>query len=143
MAASNVLDPQAEFERFLYAFVGEDRSGTAVTVLSMLARLDVDPWDEIAELVALKQEAASARLERLLSTFRDVPGLERNRGSVARELSLLLPKTPLPRSPSARKKAMAAKKRPMSRGTVWTILAILVLFVAIQILFAGIPGVGE
>ena len=35
-----------EFDRFLYASVGDDNNGMPLTVLSALARMDVDPWEE-------------------------------------------------------------------------------------------------
>ena len=36
----------AEFDKFLGAPVGEGRNGTPLSVLSALARLNVDPWHE-------------------------------------------------------------------------------------------------
>ncbi|MGB3315283.1 MAG: hypothetical protein WBB85_12785 [Albidovulum sp.] len=62
MADPNALNQHPlEFEQFLYASVGEDRNGYAVTVLSALARLVLDPWKETAELVTLGRDAARAR----------------------------------------------------------------------------------
>ncbi len=41
MPAGGILYPHSpEFDRFLQAFVGEDRKGNAVTALSALARLE-------------------------------------------------------------------------------------------------------
>jgi hypothetical protein len=92
MAKPNVLNPHPpEFERFLYASVGEDRNGYVVTVLSTLARLGLDPWTETAELVTLGRDAAQTRLGTLLARFRDVPTLANDHGTVARDLSQLLP----------------------------------------------------
>jgi hypothetical protein len=34
----------SEFNDFLFAFVGEEKSGLQLTVLSALARLGLDPW---------------------------------------------------------------------------------------------------
>ncbi len=60
MTGTSLLNPHPpDFERFLYATVGQDRNGYAVTVLSTLARLGLDPWNETAELVALGREAAA------------------------------------------------------------------------------------
>lgn len=68
MANPNVLSPHTpEFDRFLYASVGEDRNGHVVTVLSTFARLGLDPWKETADLVALGRDAAQARLASLLA----------------------------------------------------------------------------
>ena len=39
-----------DFDEFLFAPVGEDAGGTPLTLLSLLARLSIDPWEEAAEL---------------------------------------------------------------------------------------------
>ena len=63
MSRVEVLHPlESELDPFLYAFVGEDRYGSAVTVVSALARLGLDPWNEAAELASLGRELARARL---------------------------------------------------------------------------------
>ena len=68
MVAPNVLNPHpTEFDRFLQAYVGEDQNGYAVTVLSTLARLGLDPWKETAELVTMGRDDAQARLGTLLA----------------------------------------------------------------------------
>lgn len=141
MAEPNILNPHPpEFERFLYAPVGMDRNGYAVTVLSTLARLDLDPWKETAELVTLGRDAARTRLGLLLSRFRDVPALGSDHGKVARELSLLLPNSP-PRRSLKQAGATSASDRPASTGAVWTILAI--ALVLLQMLFGGGSGSGS
>jgi hypothetical protein len=35
-----------EFDDFLFAPIGEDRNDMPLSVLSALARLDIDPWQE-------------------------------------------------------------------------------------------------
>ena len=130
-----------EFERFLHASVGEDRNGSIVTVLSALARLGLDPWNETAELVALGRDAAGARLGHLLSTFRDVPALGCDHGPVARELSLLLPESP-PKRSVQQAGATHATARPMSAGAVWAVFAVALLLL-LQFLLVGGSGSGE
>lgn len=139
MPAAGILHPHdPEFDRFLQAFVGEDRNGNAVTVLSALARLELEPWEEAAALAALEKEAAGSRLEMLLSQFRDVPALKQDYGSVARKLTRLLPKR--------RKRLTAvsdgAENGPANlSGLIWAALAI--LFLILQLIFAGTPGTGQ
>tara|TARA_R110002124_G_C8973128_1_gene515510 strand:+ start:4172 stop:4744 length:573 start_codon:yes stop_codon:yes gene_type:complete len=127
MADPNVLNPHPpEFERFLYASVGEDRNGYVVTVLSTLARLGLDPWKETAELVALGRDAARARLGTLLTRFPDVPTLESDHSRVAGDLSQLLPESP----PSQTLKRVASTVADGSlgkSGVIWTTLAIVLL----------------
>ncbi|MCD1618034.1 hypothetical protein K7H20_08230 [Salipiger manganoxidans] len=129
-----------EFERFLYAPVGTDRKGSSVTVLSALARLGLDPWTETAALVALSRDAARVRLGLLLSKVWDVPALGRDHGTVAQELTLLLPDTPPKAAPTWQAAPLAAGRLGSSTA-IWMIFAI--LFVVAQLLFGGLFGSGE
>jgi hypothetical protein len=43
---------------FLCAYVGNESDGSPLTVLSMLARRDQDPWDEAARWAKLPTSAA-------------------------------------------------------------------------------------
>jgi hypothetical protein len=52
----------SEFNEFLFALIGEEKSGSELTVLSALARLGLDPWKEAARLSALPKEAATSAL---------------------------------------------------------------------------------
>ena len=61
MAISNLRHSEGpDLDRFLYAFVGVDRGGSEVTVVSTLARLGLDPWKEASDL-ATASEGAGAR----------------------------------------------------------------------------------
>ncbi len=64
-------DLRADFNAFLFAPIGEGDSGRPLSVLSALARLDVDPWDEAARLARLPGEAA---IRRFAALIRAVPG---------------------------------------------------------------------
>jgi hypothetical protein len=140
MSQGDILDPQLRsYERFLHASVGEDRNGALVTVLSMLARLDLDPWKETATLAALKREAAQLRLTELLSRSRSVPALATDPGTVAEELSLLLPESPA--SDLQQAGSTGAIGRMGSNGMIWILLAL--AFVLLQFLFNIVPGSGQ
>ena len=141
MAETNILNPRPpEFDRFLHATVGEDRNGYAVTVLSTLARLGLDPWNETAELVTLGRDAARARMGTLLARFRDVPALASDHGRVARDLSQLLPDGRRSGTPK-RAAATVADGRPGASGAIWAVLAI--VFLLIQMFMASGLGSGE
>ncbi len=56
-----------EFEPFLFAAIGAERNGSPLSVLSALARSDVDPWQEAARLTALPEAAATRSLLALLA----------------------------------------------------------------------------
>ena len=61
----------SEFNKFLFSFVGEERSGLQLTVLSALARLGLDPWGEAARLAELPKEAATRALAAEISKLPD------------------------------------------------------------------------
>ncbi|WP_397542020.1 hypothetical protein [Roseovarius salis] len=139
MSEPLVLNPHPpELEPFLYAFVGEDPRGSPVTVLSALARLNLDPWAEAADLAALGREAAATRFGALLSRVRDVPALEKAHGPVGRELAHLLPDRS---ARPGRAGPASAKGAPLAPGLVWAIAAALLL--AAQMFFGGSSGTGE
>ncbi len=79
------------FDGFLYAVLGQDPAGNTVSVLSALARLGRDPWDEAAQLSALSSAAAQTRLEGLLARFGDVPVSGRDPRATIPRLVALLP----------------------------------------------------
>jgi hypothetical protein len=54
-----------EYNNFLFAIAGE-ANGNAVTILSALARQDLDPWAEAAALSRMPSALAIPRLTRLL-----------------------------------------------------------------------------
>ncbi len=79
------------FDGFLYADLGQDRAGNTVSVLSALARLGHDPWDEAADLSALPRAGARARLAEMLARFRDVPDCGSDPTPTVERLVALLP----------------------------------------------------
>ena len=83
--------PGAEFNDFLFAPIGEDRNGMLVSVLSGLARLDVDPWQEAAKLAQLPGETATQRLASLIGALRDRDWSYLDPPTVATRLIALLP----------------------------------------------------
>ncbi len=86
------LEQDPAFARFLGATVGEDNHGTDVTVLSMLARLDVDPWIEASKLASMPEETARKRLDTLMARFKDVPDLISGRNTIISTLLGFLPR---------------------------------------------------
>jgi hypothetical protein len=62
---------RTDFDAFLFAPIGEDASGMPLTLLSVLARLGIDPWEEAADLAHLALEPA---LQRLTSRLEAAPG---------------------------------------------------------------------
>jgi hypothetical protein len=52
----------SDYDAFLFASIGEEGNGMPLSVLSALARQDVDPWQEAAQLARLPGLQATRRL---------------------------------------------------------------------------------
>jgi hypothetical protein len=88
-ALASLLGP--EFDDFLYASIDEE-NGKLLSVLSALARLDVDPWRETAKLARLPKEAATQRLAALIAALPDESSAHRPVETIAARLISLLPR---------------------------------------------------
>jgi DNA-binding transcriptional LysR family regulator len=86
--ASLSMLPSA-YDDFLYAPVGESTNGALLTVLSVLARQNVDPWEEAADLSRLPPDTAARRLTAMITAS---PGQSSNQAAVADRLIALLPR---------------------------------------------------
>jgi hypothetical protein len=60
----------SEFNNFLYSAVNDDSDPMPVSVLSALARHNIDPWHEAAQLAQMPKRVAIARLAALISSVR-------------------------------------------------------------------------
>jgi len=80
-----------EFNDFLFASIGVDASGNALTVVSALARLDLDPWTEAANLARLPGSIATQKLAAMVSRFPEIPLVRVDSVKIAARLTALLP----------------------------------------------------
>ncbi len=87
-----VTAPVAEFDDFLFAPIGEERNGMLLSVLSALARSDVDPWQEAANLAQLPGVTATRRLASLIAALPDRPLAHLDTGAIAARLIARLPR---------------------------------------------------
>jgi hypothetical protein len=81
-----------EFNDFLFAPIGEAKNGMPLSVLSALARMDVDPWQEAAELARMPGETAIQRLASLIRALPDGPSAHSDPRTVATRLIAFLPR---------------------------------------------------
>jgi hypothetical protein len=86
--------PRSEFNDFLFAPIGEDRNGMLISVLSGLARSDVDPWQEAAKLAQLPGEDATQRLAALIGALPDRAPSYADPCTIAARVVALLPHLP-------------------------------------------------
>lgn len=83
--------PLPECEDFLLAVIDEAPNGTQLTVLSALAQLNVDPWEEAVRLSSMSKVTAE---KTLVSMFDRIPGRNwspSEEATIAARLVKLLP----------------------------------------------------
>lgn len=127
MTRSSDFSLGSEFDGFLFAPIGEDRNGMPLSVLSALARLNVDPWQEAAKLARLPAEKATKRLTSLIAALPDGPSVDRDPGTIAARLIALLPRQVGPSIPAPRAAVLWAGTTAKSRVILFVIFLVLVL----------------
>jgi hypothetical protein len=135
-----------EFDRFLFASIGEGRHGHQLTVISALAQSDVDPWLEAVGLARLSRELAAERLSRLIAALPSPPASNRPVDSIAEELVALLPRTDWTAPSTQAKPAAPPKAVVMSPNACFGLAAgVLACLIAIALLFSThtLPGGGQ
>lgn len=125
------LQQDPRYAAFLYNEVGEDGRGASVTVLSMLARLGVDPWREASELAGLPTDAARRRLSALMARFVDVPSAVPARSQDVSRLLAVLPRE------------AGAPGLTVNGSTTITPATALLWAVALVVLLALVGGIGS
>jgi hypothetical protein len=84
----------SEFDAFLFAPIGEDRNGLTLSIVSLLGRMDLDPWQEAAKLAGLPAEIAAQKLATLLAALSDPSLKPADAGKMAIRLIAQLPGRP-------------------------------------------------
>ena len=96
MSSYKILSPRTpigrEFDRFLFAAIADDRHGQRLSVLSLLARSDVDPWEAAANLMSAPREMATARLAALIAALPAEATTKLPADAIAADLIGLLPR---------------------------------------------------
>ena len=98
-SSASVFGLSPEFDDFLFARINADSEETPLSMLSVLARLGLDPWEEAAKLAQLPPASAAQRLVSLIAT---IPSAYPDPGTVSNRLICLLPSPPgltVPRRP--------------------------------------------
>jgi len=137
-SAAQVAPHRPEFDRFLFTLIGEDQNGLPLSVVSFLARMNLDPWQEAGTLADLPAEAAARRLACSLDTLTD-PVLRRDiTETLILRLLAQLPRrvTGAVKAPVAGVHVVAAQGPGTRIQTIIFIASTLVLIVGAQILAA-------
>lgn len=119
------------FNAFLFAHVGEEKSGLQLTVLSILARLGLDPWEEAERLATMSEEAATSALTARLAALPNDIRKAADPRSIAVRLVGYLPEESSPR----RSLQGASLEETKPSAGVWRWLAWIALAAAVATLF--------
>jgi len=92
-----------EYDDFLHAPIGMESNEMLLSVLSALARLNLDPWMEAAELSELPRDSATQRLAGLIVRLPDGRWTPADSWRIAHRLIELLPRRSSPVVPLAEK----------------------------------------
>jgi hypothetical protein len=127
----------SEFDAFLFAPLGEDRNGLPLSVISHLARMNLDPWQEAGDLATLPAEAAARRLAVSLETLTDPMLRPADSRTVVLNLLALLPhRTPVAiQAPAARIATVAPADFRARIGAAIVVMSVIALL-ASQIIAA-------
>ena len=124
----SALSVISRYEDFLFAPIWDEPGGMRLSVISALARMNVDPWEEAARLATLSTRDAQ---ETLISTLQCFPGNRQQSAEtaiLAARLVALLPKVERPATYEA---TTSAWSRPQ-RTNLW--LAWLCFWIAMSLL---------
>jgi hypothetical protein len=90
--AASISFFRPEFDDFLHAPIGTEQNEMPLSVLSALARSDVDPWEEAAELSELPKDTATQRLALLIARLPGERWTQADSRAIATRLIELLPR---------------------------------------------------
>jgi hypothetical protein len=122
----------SEFNQFLYAPIAEERSGMLLSVLSALARMNLDPWDEAARLARLPRATATSYLTSLIAALPEGPVARSDPGALAERLIALLPRRLASKGPSPAADSVSGvslNRRPLIGPLAVYLLLMLLLLV--------------
>jgi hypothetical protein len=96
---SDVADYQtldSRYDDFLFSEVGEQENGMSMSMVSALARLGLDPWEEARRLAALPVDSAIAAVTALIARVPDLIYRGSNSPELAARLVPLLARSAPP-----------------------------------------------
>ena len=132
--ASSVSFFRPEFDRFLHAPIGADGNDMPLSVLSALTRLNVDPWEEAADLTELSKNTAAERLASLIGRLPGGRWTPTELIAIAHRLVEFLPQLDGSKAPLA---GMAGSVRDMTGSVGAKVLICAALAATILIIAVG------
>jgi hypothetical protein len=89
--SASAATERSGLDDFLFASIGQEQNGMSLSVVSALARLDIDPWAEAASLAQMSTEAAIERMRLLIASLPGQSSLSSDPEAIAARLIALLP----------------------------------------------------
>ena len=130
-ASPSYLTPQ--YDDFLFARINEDSDAAPLTVLSVLARLGVDPWEEAAKLAQLPRVSAANRiLDFIAATPGALPAYLSAKMVSDRLIDLLPSPADVMIRPPPVRGARALTRSPIWPVVIAVILAILLIVISLR-----------
>jgi hypothetical protein len=127
------------YDEFLYAQLGEEANGMQLSVLSALARQNVDPWEIAQRLTLLPREPAIQFLTPLLA--RTPAGLAGAKGTAAHLIAMLPSQHISAANAGMFKIGLNSAEPDAAINKMWLIVAFVLYMLFSQLLFAGLsPG---
>jgi len=118
-----------EFDEFLYSPIGEEKNGMELSVMSALARQNVDPWHEAARLSRLPRDVAT---QELCAMIAELPPGAPNRASPRSIAERLIAPLPLSAGSGASSRKAGAGRKALTRAE--TIRGAVVLFFLLRMM---------
>lgn len=146
--AVRVANVGPEYNNFLYATIGADRNGMLLSVLSAMARMNLDPWQEAASLAELPGKAAASRLTSLIAAIPAGPSVSDEPGLIAARLIKLLPKhgrisQPPPQESNLPPYLINVGKALSSKGAMYVVLLLIAFTLGAKWFFANKPPIAN
>lgn len=123
-----------DLDKFLQATVGEERDGVPLTMISALARLDLDPWDEAGRLSSLAKPEAGEQLARTILRLTGTRWRTPEARRIADDLIELLPTRAEVREAAA---GSFAKHLTIASGKRFWLICLLLLGAALAAMIAS------
>ena len=102
MTERPVFFRRKDFDRFLYSVIRVENCGTDLTVLSVLARQDMDPWEVAEQLSRIPRRGAAAQLSLLIATPQGAMANPQLPDPIVIDLLTKLPQSSLLRRPATK-----------------------------------------
>ncbi len=120
----------SKYNDFLYSAIGEEQSGMALSVMSALTRLDMDPWQEARRLAGLPEATAVERFAEMIGRLAPDRWKGQEATTIAARLVRLLPSAKFSVVPEVKPDRPAEQRRYLVYVAIGLAMLLAGMFVA-------------